>query len=185
MGASLIILMGPQGSGKGTQADLLCKKHNMVHLSSGALLRASNDPQIRERIDSGQLARSEDIERLMGDALKSQPSDQGILIDAFPRMVGEARWLVGLLPTLGRQVDKVIYLMIPQEETMKRLLLRAEKEGRKDDTVESIKKRLAWNDTETMPVIDFWRGQGVLVEVDGLGTVEEISDRIDKVLNEA
>jgi adenylate kinase len=180
--AEVIIIMGPQGSGKGTQAQILCDRLNLVNLSSGALLRASNDPVILERIGQGQLARSEDVKRVMQEAIEALEPEQGILIDAFPRMLNEAQWLVELLNKLERQVGHVILLVVPSDESVHRLRIRADKDGRQDDSMQGIMRRLELFEQETVPVLNFWRQQGLLQEVDGLGTVEEVATRIQKVV---
>lgn len=182
MAAPVIIIMGPQGSGKGTQAGILCARLGLAHLSSGALLRATKNQKILDRIGSGQLALSEDVQRVMKDAIEALPDDQGALIDAFPRMIGEAHWLSDFLNSIDRRIDKVVLLVLPHEESLKRLLSRAEKEGRQDDTREAIEKRLAWTEKETSQSLAYWKNQGLLAEVDGVGTVEEIAERIKEAI---
>lgn len=185
MASSVIILMGPQGSGKGTQAGILSRQHGMVALSSGALLRASRDPEIMRRIDQGLLARSEDVQRVMAEAAESVPEDQGIIIDGFPRMVNEAEWLLEMLAGLGRAIECVILLKVGRDESVRRLVKRSERESRADDGLEKINRRLDLFESETLAVLELWRSKGLLHEVDGLGAVDEVAERINKVLDEA
>jgi adenylate kinase len=174
--------MGPQGSGKGSQARILAKNHGFVALSSGSLLRATNDPEVRDRIDKGMLARSEDVIKVMESAIKAQAADKGIVIDAFPRMLNEAEWLRNFLQQIGRPLKVVIDLAVPRAESVKRLVKRLGIEGRDDDSVEGINRRLELFEQETVPVLNFWKSQGLLTEVDGEGTVEAVAERIKQVV---
>ncbi len=182
MAAPVIIVMGPQGSGKGTQCRLLSQKLNYVTFSSGALLRETKDPDIHSRMTKGLLVRSKDVERVMSDAIEGVEPAQGIVIDGFPRMVNEAEWLIQTLSAFGREVRSVIFLVIPRDESVKRLTLRAGLEARDDDSLAGINRRLELFESETRAVLDLWRSKGLLKEVDGVGTVEDVAERIDVAL---
>jgi adenylate kinase len=178
----VIVIMGPQGSGKGTQARLLAEHLNGVTFSSGDLWRQSADPDLRERQAKGVLAKSDVIIGLVGDFMRSVPADRVIVTDGFPRLQPEAEWLLETLPSLNRELQAVIVLMVPREESVKRLLLRAKHEERTDDTPQTINQRLDIYESDTQQVIQMWRSKGLLNEVDGMGSVEEIAERIKKVV---
>jgi adenylate kinase len=186
MAAPVILIQGPQGSGKGTQAKLLAGRLGGVTFSSGELWRASNDPELAQRQAQGALGKSEVIIKLVKDYLVSIPADKVVISDAFPRMLPEAEWLVEFLPTLDRKLKAAVLLTIPHEESMARLLKRAATEtDRPDDRPQDIERRLALYEQETSKVVELWRSLGILKEVNGVGSVEEIAGRINKVIDEA
>src|SRR5688572_8288029 len=138
----MIILMGPQGSGKGTQADMIAEKHGGVHLATGDMARDSADPKVHERLEKGELLSDEEITAVLKEALGKQPMGTPIVLDGYPRTLNQAHQLKGIIDERGETVELAIYLEVPREESLKRLTKRAQTEGRSDDTDEAIEQRL-------------------------------------------
>lgn len=185
MAAPVIIIMGPQGSGKGTQARLLADHLGWDSFSSGALWRASSTPGLDQKLLKGALGDTEVIIKAVGTYLVGVEPEKGIVSDGFPRKINEAKWLLQTLSTLGRELKLVILLEIPRDVSLRRLIERAKIDGRKDDNIEGINNRLNLYESETKRVIDFWRSKNIVRDVNGVGTVEEVADRINEVLDEA
>lgn len=185
MAAPIILITGPQGSGKGTQAELLAKRLGGVTFSSGELWRSSQDPELVDVQASGGYAKSEVIIKLVEGFLQAVPQDKPIISDAFPRLLPEAEWLAGEAQRMGREIKLAILLDVPREESVKRLLARALIESRTDDTEAAIHGRLDLYDSQTSKVIELWRSLGILRPVNGVGTVEEVAERVNQVTDEA
>ena len=172
-----LVVLGPPGSGKGTQADLLCGKYNLRHIASGELLRnalADNDPnieKIRAIVESGGLPNFRDFAYLVENELKK--SQTGFVLDGTPRNLEQCELLDLLFMNLKIEISHVIYLRLSHEESIKRLLKR--NEGRADDSLATIKHRMEVYDAETAPVIDFYRNKGLLMEIDGTPDIKTIN----------
>ncbi len=179
------VFLGPPGAGKGTQAVKIAKKHSLVHISTGDMLREA----VKEGTELGKLAKSymdkgelvpDDVivgiirERLSKEDVKKN----GFILDGFPRTLPQAKALDNMLSELNMPLDKVIYLNVPDEEVIKRLLLR----GRADDREDVIKKRLQVYRKQTQPLIDYYKEKGILAEISGVGDIEEITRKIEKAL---
>lgn len=178
MAAPVIILLGPPGSGKGTQAAILARKLRGKHLSSGEILRRKGDPLVLSRLATGKLARSNDFFQAVDQVLREVPSDQVLILDGVGRMRKEVEWLQSKLAELGRPIKKVIHIGIDQNESLKRNSVR----GRLEDAPEAQDKR--WREyfdhmRETMGV---YRQVGLLYEIDGMGTVDQVASRIEGAL---
>lgn len=178
-----IVILGPQGSGKGTQANLLAERLGIPALSMGQMLRdefatgSELGKRVQEAIEVGTLAKDEDALEVFQNRLKKDDAANGFLIDGYPRNMAQYEVSKDVLkPT------DVLMVTIPREESMNRLMKRAELEGRIDDTPDIINNRLDIYEAETMPVLELYRQEGVLKEVDGLGTVEEVTARINEAL---
>lgn len=171
-----IIIMGKQGSGKGTQAKLIAEHYGLKHLSTGDLYRqkvAEKDElamKMKEFSDKGELVPDE----LVIELVKENLGEEGTLFDGFPRTLEQAEKLDELI-----DIDMVIELQISDEEVKERML----KRGRVDDTEESINRRLDIYHEKTEPLIEYYRPRDIVREVDGTGSVEEIFERIKKVID--
>lgn len=173
-----IIILGPQGSGKGTQAKLLADKFNLKHISSGQLLRQeaeSGSPKgklIAEIQSRGVLVPFETLTELLEPAIRSAAN--GFILDGTPRELSQAEYLDSFLKELGQRIDYVVYLHLTDEEAINRLKKRAEIENRSDDTPEGIRHRLDLFKKVTLPVIDYYRHQNLLIDIDGTPDIETI-----------
>jgi len=174
MAGSVDILLGSPGAGKSEQAERLAANHRYVHLSTGALLRAEGSPEAQQDITAGQLASSEETEAVLEKAMLAVDPGLAILLDGFPRKPDEAEWLEQMLAKIGRQLGHVIYLDVPKEEVMARL----GKRGRSDDQPAPEAERWAEYNRETGRVIDHYRHEHRLTEVDGVGTPAEVGARV-------
>ncbi|HUC86721.1 MAG TPA: nucleoside monophosphate kinase [Candidatus Saccharimonadales bacterium] len=176
--ASVIIVHGPTKAGKSWQAQRLARRQGYAYLSSGDLLRSTKDPAILERHNTGHLARSEDVERIMEEAIGAVPADKGIVIDGFPRKLNEFRHLEQWLHKLHRDIQAVLEVHITPEESYARM----DQRDRGDDHEVAIKRKWAWYQRDTAQVLDYCRSQGLLTVIDGIGTPEEVAARIEAAL---
>ncbi len=173
------VLLGPPGAGKGTQADLIQASLGVPHISTGDLLRTAvkNQTELGKQaqafMDEGKLVPDELVVGLIRERLQSDASS-GFLLDGFPRNLTQGETLSALLDETGVALDHVVSLDVPVDELVNRMLGR----GRSDDNEETIRARLDVYVNETAPLCDYYRGQGILREIDGLGTPEEISQRV-------
>ena len=183
-----IILLGPPGAGKGTQAARIAKRCGVPHVSTGEMMRsAANDKsvlakQIKTALDSGKLVPDELIVQVVRQRVQKPDCKKGFLLDGFPRTLPQAQALDRLLAELRASLTHVLEFVLPEEELKRRLLQRGEKEGRSDDQPQVIEKRLKIYKDQTRPVSDFYRRSGRLQEIDGLGSMDEIERRIKIVL---
>jgi len=182
-----IILFGPPGAGKGTQAKLLQDEFNIPHLSTGNIFRSAiknKTPlgvKVKSILDAGELVPDETVVDLVADELSKEKYQDGYILDGFPRTVAQAEAFDKFLAEKGDSLDAFISLSVPEEELIKRILSRGE--GRSDDTEEKVKTRLEVYRNETKPVMDHYEEQGKVQEINGLGTIDEIFGRIKAALN--
>ncbi len=182
-GHEVVLLMGPPGAGKGTQANLLASERALEQLSTGAMLRAhvQGDTELGRRakviMDSGALV-SDDIIIGMVKAELDRMRPIRVLLDGFPRTTVQAEALDGLLASYGTGIDSVIELVVPESELVRRLLGRAAAEGRSDDNEGTIRTRMRVYLDQTRPLLDYYDAQGKLRSVDGIGTTGEVFDRV-------
>ncbi|MCP4966694.1 MAG: adenylate kinase [bacterium] len=181
MGLRLIFL-GPQGSGKGTQASRLARLMGVPHISTGAMLReaVADGTELGRKADAimqaGDLVPDDLVVAMVGERLSQPDAKCGYLLDGFPRNVAQAEALDAVLED---PLDAVVRLDVPHEELMKRMLLRAEAEGRADDTEEGISRRLEIYWEETAPLSGYYANTGVAVRVvDGFGGIDEVFARV-------
>lgn len=182
-----LIILGAPGSGKGTQADLLAEKFKLVHLSSGALLRKEAESGtekgklIADLLITGALLPFETVLDVLEPALRAATggpqalsSSNGFILDGTPRNLHQTEYLDSFLAEMKVVLDKVIYLDIPIETGVARIMKRADIEHRSDDNYESVKKRMQAYEEETMPVIDFYQKKGMLLKIDGTPDIQTI-----------
>jgi adenylate kinase len=188
MELNTIFFIGPQGSGKGTQAKLLAKRLDFFYWEMGGILRevAAGDSilgiSIKKQIDSGILLSDEDLYRVVKMRLSEIPSSKGVIFDGIPRRLGQAEFLLGYLKEQGRVDFMTLYVSLPHEESLSRLLKRAEIEKRADDTREKIEFRLAQYREETVPVLDFLKTNTNFFEIDGRPSLDVVAAAIRKTL---
>ena len=175
-----IVFLGPPGAGKGTQAQRLVQKLELVHLSTGELLREARDHRnelgilVEDYLDAGRLVPDHLVVKLVADRTAEPDCRNGVLFDGFPRTLKQAQALDELLESRDRQLDMVIELMLDRGELLKRLVTR----GRGDDTMAAIRQRLESYEHDTKPLTNYYRKHGVLHTIDAHGTPDEIFDRI-------
>jgi len=174
MAGQVDIILGSPGSGKTEQANRLEVSRRYVHLSTGALLRANASAETLKEMAEGELVPSDQVEALLFTRMQAVQADLPILLDGFPRLKDEVKWLADVVPKLGRQLGHVIYLEVPRAEAEARLA----KRGRQDDTASSETER--WHEFEhkTKPVLDYYGHHKLLVQINGVGTPNEVAERI-------
>lgn len=179
-----IIIFGAPGSGKGTQSDLIKEHYNLNHISTGDLLRAEIKKgselgkKVEGLIQEGHLVPDATIVSIMECQIKDPGDYAGIIYDGFPRTVAQAEALDTMLEHYGESVTLLLELQVSEEELISRILERGKVSGRADDNEESARERLKVYHNETEPVRNYYAKQGKYVEIDGEGTIEEITKRI-------
>lgn len=184
-----LVLFGPPGAGKGTQSDKIIKTYDLEHLSTGEILRAeiateSELGQIAKSfIDKGELVSDEIVINMVKSKITTEKNETGYIFDGFPRTVKQAEELDKILAGVNAQISGIIALDVDQQELEKRLATRSKVSGRSDDTNMSIiRNRLDIYNRTTLPVLDFYKKQGKLQLIDGMGTIEEIFLRIKSAI---
>lgn len=185
-----ILLLGPQGSGKGTQAKLIADAYGLAHVGTGDMLREAiaNGTELGQRVqplvESGQLVPDELMVELIRDRLARPDAADGFVLDGFPRTMAQAEALDAMLREIGRELDVVFELQISEAAAVERLLKRAEEEGRTDDTPEAIRTRLALYRQNTEPLGEHYRARGILVGVDAELPIPAVFEEIQRVLEQ-
>jgi adenylate kinase len=173
-----LLIVGPQGAGKGTQAALLADSLGIPHVSTGDLFRANlaGGTELgmlaKKYMDAGELVPDEVTQEMVADRVAQPDAERGFLLDGFPRNVPQADWLNGMLEKLEKPIEVVVLLTAPDEVLLDRMLAR----GRADDTVDAISRRLDIYHRETKPLIEYYDGR--VVHVDGVGEIDEVHDRV-------
>jgi adenylate kinase len=185
-----IVLFGPPGAGKGTQANLLIEKYNLVHLSTGDILRGEITAgtklglEAKSLMDRGDLVPDEVVIAMISSKLDNNPDANGFIFDGFPRTAAQATTLDNLLEEKGTSISAMLSLKVEDDELIRRLLSRGEDSGRADDQNESIiANRINEYNTKTAPLKDFYASQNKLSEVEGLGSVEDITLKLNTVID--
>lgn len=185
-----IVIFGAPGAGKGTQSDKLIEKYGLGHISTGDVLRneIKNGTELGQTakgyIDNGQLIPDDLMVSILASVYDGFGKEHaGVIFDGFPRTIPQAEALKEMLAERGHQVAAMIELSVPEDELMARLLSRGKLTGRSDDNEETIKKRLDVYHSQTAPLIDWYENEGIHHHVEGLGTVDEIFDRICAVVD--
>jgi adenylate kinase len=185
-----LVLFGPPGAGKGTQSQKLIEKYGLIHLSTGDLLRGEISQgtelglEAKKLMDAGILVPDEVVIGMISNKLDSNKNAKGFIFDGFPRTVAQAEALDALLNNKNAPISGMIALEVNDEELEHRLLLRGQASGRPDDAnPEVIRKRVKEYNEKTAPVAGFYKNQHKFKSVNGIGSVEQIFDAINNVIN--
>lgn len=183
-----VVLLGPPGSGKGTQAKLLSARLGVPAISTGDMLREAvrRDTPLGRRaraiMDAGELVPDDVVIGIIRERMESPDASGGFLLDGFPRTIAQAQALDGLLADRGTSLDAAVNLAVTEATLLERLLGRAGSEGRSDDRPETIRERLRVYAEKTAPLVAYYEQSGLLTNVDGSGSIEDVAGRIDRVL---
>ena len=182
-----LILFGPPGAGKGTQANFIAEKYNVSHISTGDVLREAvkNETEIgmhaKSFMDKGELVPDSVVIEIIKQKLASL-DDMKFMLDGFPRTVAQAEALDEMLNELGTKLDVVVFLDVDDEEVVQRIMKRQELEGRQDDSEDVVRNRLNVYRDQTSPLGDYYDKKGILKKIDGIGTIDDIKNRVNDVL---
>jgi adenylate kinase len=184
-----LILMGPPGAGKGTQAKVVADHFGIPAISTGDIFRANVSrgtplgKKAQEYMDAGEYVPDE-VTNLMVRARIDEPdAERGFLLDGYPRTLDQVEELDGMIAFTGHRLDAVVVLTVDADEIVARLLQRAEVEGRADDTEEVVRRRQEVYGEQTEPLIEVYRTRGIVHEIDGMGVVEDVTKRIFDALD--
>jgi adenylate kinase len=185
-----LVLFGPPGAGKGTQANLLIEKYNLVHLSTGDILRGEIAEgtalglEAKSLMDKGDLVPDEVVIGMISSKLDNNPSANGFIFDGFPRTTAQAEALDNMLAEKGTTIAGMLSLRVEDEELIRRLLSRGKDSGRADDQDESIiANRINEYNTKTAPLKEYYSAQNKLSEIEGIGSVDEIASKLNEVID--
>lgn len=179
-----LIIFGPPGAGKGTQALKISDKYGVVHISTGDILRSAlkNGTELglkaKEYMDKGKLVPDDLVIGIIKDRIKEQDCRNGFLLDGFPRTLPQADALDSMLSAEGMEIASVVSVEVEDSEIVSRILKRQQEEGRSDDTEQVVQNRLQVYRNQTEPLRGYYEDKGKLSEVDGIGSVEEVFSRI-------
>jgi len=185
-----LILMGPPGAGKGTQATFVAQHYSIPAISTGDIFRANVSEgtplgkEAQRYMDAGEYVPDDVTNKMVRNRIDEPDADRGFLLDGYPRTVAQVEELDGMIAHTGHRLDAAVVLTVDEEEIVQRLLQRAHTDGRADDTEEVIRRRQEVYAEQTAPLIDTYRQRGILREVDGMGEVEEITRRIFAALDD-
>ena len=183
-----LLIMGPPGVGKGTQAKIIKNELKIAHLSTGEILRKEIEMGTKvgliakDYIDKGQLVPDQILLDIINDRIVLPDCNNGYLLDGFPRTLGQANGLEKIMRSLNHSLDMAISLTADEDELINRLIKRGRKSGRTDDTPEVIRKRQKIYWVQTAKILDFYQNKNLLKNIDGLGKINEITNRILAVL---
>jgi len=181
-----LLIMGPPGAGKGTQAAMICDEFGIPHVSTGDLFRLNLSQgtalgqEAKKYMDAGEYVPDSVTNGMVRERLKENDAREGFLLDGYPRTISQVAELDGMLS--GKSLDRVVELTADTDVVVKRLLGRAIEQGRADDSEEVIRRRLEVYEEQTAPLTALYKSRGILVQVDGLGTVDEVTARISAAL---
>jgi adenylate kinase len=186
-----LVLLGAPGAGKGTQAQRLAAGLHVPTISTGEIFRwniaegSDLGRQAESYLDAGKLVPDEVTNDMVRDRISQPDCASGFVLDGYPRNVAQARVLDDMLAALGTKLDRVVELTVDVDEVVRRLHRRAQIEGRSDDTEDVIRHRQEVYAEQTAPLVDLYRERHVLVQVDGMGDVDEVTERLTSALRPA
>jgi adenylate kinase len=186
-----LLVLGPQGAGKGTQAKRISREHGIPHVSTGDMFRAEQEAgtefgrRVGEIMATGQLVPDELTIAMIEERLGRDDAREGFVLDGFPRNLAQAEALDAMLGAIGRGLDAILFFDVPDEVGMERALKRAELENRLDDTPEVIAKRLEIYHSDTEPIVEHYRATGKLVPLHAARTVDEVWAEVSTALSQA
>jgi adenylate kinase len=185
-----LLLMGPPGSGKGTQGERLAARHGIPAISTGDIFRAN----LAQDTELGRLAKSymakgeyvpdEVTNTMVRGRLAEQDTVAGFLLDGYPRTTAQVVELDDMLSAAGQKLDVVVQLTVDTDELVNRVLQRAHQQGREDDTEQTVRTRQAVYAEQTAPLIDVYAGRGLVLTVDGMGEVDAVAERISAAIDD-
>src|ERR1041384_5344239 len=184
-----LILMGPPGAGKGTQGKYIADHFGIPAISTGDIFRANVSAgtplgvEAKRYMDAGEYVPDEVTNLMVRNRIDEDDAKPGFLLDGYPRTLAQVTELDGMIKFTGHELDAVVVLTVNPDELVQRLLQRAETEGRADDTEDVIRRRQEVYAEQTEPLIEVYRDRGLLIEVAGLGEIDEVSERIFAALN--
>ncbi len=179
-----MLMMGPPGSGKGTQASRIADKLGIVAISTGDIFRYNVKEmtplgrEAKQYMDNGDFVPDDVTNRMVADRLSQPDAEGGFLLDGYPRTAGQVKALDEILQDAGQELSVVVELTVPDDELVTRLLKRAETEGRADDTQDVIQHRLDLYHEQTAAVIDSYAPRGIVASVNGTGQIDDVTERL-------
>jgi adenylate kinase len=185
-----LILMGPPGAGKGTQATVLAGRLGIPAVSTGDIFRANVSRatplglEAKRYMDAGDYVPDDVTNAMVRDRIAEEDALAGFLLDGYPRTVAQVDELDAMLSSSGFALDAAVVLTVDRDELVQRLLKRAQTEGRADDTEEVVRRRQEIYAEQTAPLLEVYAGRGLLIEVDGMGPVDEVTARVFAVLDQ-
>lgn len=184
-----LLIMGPPGAGKGTQADLVAKHFRIPAISTGDIFRANVSEgtplgqEAKRYMDAGDYVPDEVTNNMVRDRLSQADAQDGFLLDGYPRTVAQVEFLDRILSEQNSALSTVIELTVDEDEVVERLTLRAEEDGRRDDGEDVIRRRLQLYREQTAPLTELFQSRGLLARVDGMGSVDEVAERVAAAVN--
>lgn len=184
-----IILFGPPGAGKGTQSQQLKEKYKLTYLSTGDILREEMaagteiGKQVKDIIGKGGLVSDEIVVSIINERVAANLKSAGFLFDGFPRTVRQAEMLDDIMKEFSMKIDGVLSLEVPEDILIERMLKRGKTSGRADDNIESIKHRFVEYEEKTASVLDYYKKQGNLIGINGVGAISEIFNNLCKEID--
>jgi adenylate kinase len=185
-----LLLLGPQGAGKGTQGKLISREYGIPHIATGDILRAAIAAgselgrKAEPLLTSGQFVPDDLMIELIRDRLANEDTERGVVLDGFPRTAVQAEALDEMLSEIDRPLGVVFEFQLPEEMAVERLLRRAEEEGRADDTPETIRTRLRLYHEQTAPLVEYYRARGILVPIHADRSIDEVFQEIQQALEQ-
>lgn len=185
-----LLIIGPPGAGKGTQAVRIAERLSIPAISTGDIFRANIKEQtplgqqVSAILDRGELVPDSLTNDLVADRLQQEDAKRGYLLDGYPRTAGQVEFLDGVNAERGEELHAVVRLVADKDEVVGRLLKRAADQGRSDDNEDTIRNRMDVYERETAPLVEIFAARGLIVEVDGLGEIDEVTRRIMNALSE-